>query len=1341
MKTVSFSGAEVIEYDAAVAPVVKIGGLSRSSDAATLALESRARGLASPQHLTQQYVDELQQFLRQRGFEPMGDDLSELQMQRQVTELLNMLAWTDEEASKTESVAADLLDSATLRRAQLAKKQLQARVDEGYAFGRRFFSVATYVETLSSEELLAAATDRGLERPQLAQQQRAAVKALDRELLGLYGTAEGRPLRTLTLRQLVTEAEERGMLKGEKAKGMKGKKSKRAWADMLRPAMIAEVRAAKIKEKEEEMLREKMVQVVEQEKEKEQRHRVVALIETMIQSTQHGDCEPENDDALDCKERHKVRQYLEALVKNDPTSADSRATAPHMATSRGLPARMSSLHRRQSALNLPVQSMSEQGSSTINPIGIQAALSLTDVHDDDNTSQGKLSPTNRSFRDELSKLSTRRSSGSSRQFPLDSNPELYDTRTSILELSQHSHSSGRHLRTLSRDFVLPSVPTSSVRHENLTSLKDQFLKIKERFSPSVLPLSATMTPSSLVLQQQQIVTINNVTSATHVLSAQTLSEHENLNKEGSWELPLARVERWYREDDFFKVCITCWTMEAAAEVVSNIARVVSEWAPDTAYSAGAGSASPINPDVSLQWIGRQLWAVTVSLPLTRSGELYAEHITLAHRVNQAVTEVSKQSGSLSISSPTLPPEFMQQPESSPATYCHPTQIAQGEGIEKREVIEPRPISPFSPMEFNRSDDEESGVVKEDALATSPFSTLAVEDIEILRVQQAQMAYKIDGDDGDDATARKDDESIGQGQNYDDDEEEGCNEQVAALPMSWSMLSLSSQPSGSSEHASMQGEFPITDDDNGTDPLTHLVPEKTGWLKKKKRKQHGLRSSWQPRYFELKGNRLYYFGSEADGLPRGAVLLDHALVQRGRGDHAMVFSISSASSHRRLQVLKFSTRLTHQVLPYVSLEASVHDTCHLPCCCLCSRKSIELRVLDETEVAVTTWIAALNRASFYCKLASATAGSSSTLPAHSSSSFGSFSPLDKKRKAPFYRFRSPTATKTALASFSHSLTGKERRDMENTSTDDLRTTTARWKASYQQLGSVQYLRETDPLLWEIHPPEQITIRKKAARARTRSDYLAIFSRHAETFAQIFLPRPQPISLEQTLRDILPELFLINDTLYGGGEQQHQQTSEENSIESGGQPHQNRGLEHIFEVLDAHIQRFAAAPEERVRAVSALLQACARTISGGDSYFVVHRLLGNPNLIIRPAEARGRPIEIDVSPERPSRFLITVFSAFSFHLLDDVERFGDSNDGNGGGMTPAPLLRVRTRHIQDFDFASGTSTRWLKIDVEGRKEDGSPGGGGVGGGTLGRWGGRRQSHEGAESRIGALLDALS
>lgn len=330
---------------------------------------------------------------------------------------------------------------------------------------------------------------------------------------------------------------------------------------------------------------------------------------------------------------------------------------------------MSSLHRRQSALNLPT---SDDGSSTSPPSEIQPALSLTDVQDNENTSQGEPSPTSRSFRDKPSKTSGLSSRSSGRQFPLETNPELYDSQSSATELGQQASdtqrsrrgSRSRHLRTLSRDFVLPSMPSSSVRHENLTSLKDQFLKIKERFSPSVLPLSntstATVTPSCLV---SEVTTVNNsaltTSSSDQATTTQVLSSIQappDHQTEGSWELPQARVERWYREDDFFKACITCWTMEAGAAIVSKVARVVSEWALDTSSTSSqtppSTSSNAINPDVSLQWIGRQLWAVTVSLPLTRSGELHAEHITLAHRINQAVAEISKQTSSLFIGLPT-----------------------------------------------------------------------------------------------------------------------------------------------------------------------------------------------------------------------------------------------------------------------------------------------------------------------------------------------------------------------------------------------------------------------------------------------------------------------------------------------------------------------------------------------------------------------------------------------------------------------------------------------------------------------------------------------------------------
>lgn len=945
--------------------------------------------------------------------------------------------------------------------------------------------------------------------------------------------------------------------------------------------------------------------------------------------------------------------------------------------------KVSTFHRRQSALNLPIHSTQDFTTSG----GIQSTQSLSNEPEEVTVSQGEPSLKSERHEDILEKPS--RSFSFKLPLSLETSPEKCDKPTSssrgqqMFDSRRSRRGSVSHLRTLSRDFVLHSLPTSSVRHENLTSLKDQFLKIKERFSPSVLPLPTTLVAPVASAESDKMST----TDLTGPMSSdQMLCESFDRDANSNWKFPQARVKRWYREDDYYKTCITCWTMEAGAAIVSKFAGVISEWAANTSSNhslSACDSCNLINPDVSLQWIGRQWWAVTVSLPLSHLGELHAEHICLEHQINKAVADVYKSTDARLLTSPF------------PLTRITANQGSLNENVD----TESKPV----PLALNSID-------------ASPFSTLAPEDVDILRLRQAQMAgnEEVEG-----SFARRDHEEFcGQWHNDYEEEQETGSEQASALPLSWSMLSLSSQPSGSSEHASLQGENVVGDDESNAEVDVHLVPEKIGWLKKKKRKQHGLGSPWQLRYFELKGNRLYYFANEADGLPRGAVLLDHALVQRGCGEHSMAFSISSASSHRRLEVLKFSASLTYQVLP---------------------RKSIELRVIDETDVTVSTWIAALNRASFYCVMASSVFASS-TLPARCSASSRHTPNLSTKRKTSFYRFRHPSVAKTPFpsSSLSYSVKG-ERLDVRNTD-KEVMTTAVRWSASYQQLGSVQYLRDTDPLLWEIHPPEQIAIRKKAARARTRSEYLAIFARHAETFSQIFLPRPQPISLEQTLRDILPELFLINDTLYGGGEQVQQQTVELSDHGATGQQ-QNRGLEHIFEVLDAHIQRFAAAPEERVRGVSALLQACARTISGGDSYFVVHRLLGNPNLIIRPAEARGRPIEIDVSTDRPSRFLITVFSAFSFHLLDDVERFGDINDAHGAGMTPAPLLRVRTRHIQEFDFAGGTSTRWLKIDIEGRKEDASPCGSRGGNGTMGRWGSRRQSYEGAESRIGALLDALS
>ncbi|GLE01174.1 hypothetical protein PINS_up010004 [Pythium insidiosum] len=118
-----------------------------------------------------------------------------------------------------------------------------------------------------------------------------------------------------------------------------------------------------------------------------------------------------------------------------------------------------------------------------------------------------------------------------------------------------------------------------------------------------------------------------------------------------------------------------------------------------------------------------------------------------------------------------------------------------------------------------------------------------------------------------------------------------------------------------------------------------------------------------------------------------------------------------------------------------------------------------------------------------------------------------------------------------------------------------------------------------------------------------------------------------------------------------------------------------------------------------------------------------------MIIRPAEARGHPIEIDVSPSNPCQFCITVFSAFSFHHVEDVENCGDYGE-EGTASMPEPLLRVQTYHVQEFDFGSGKSSRWLRIRADGMKEDDGAG--------RSSWVAKRS---GSDTGFSSLLDALS
>ncbi|CAK4608682.1 unnamed protein product [Aphanomyces euteiches] len=594
--------------------------------------------------------------------------------------------------------------------------------------------------------------------------------------------------------------------------------------------------------------------------------------------------------------------------------------------------------------------------------------------------------------------------------------------------------------------------------DSCSGLKDQFLRIKERFTkPSLSPSRDASTtakeanakqrqgghrrldasrdaPTSLLLDRQEEIAMKPM-ELMHELEKLNASA-QKLFADDPWS---HGAQRWVLEEMHLRGYMTCWTIERGGELVVIIAQTIKSL-----------NAS-IHPDVALQWIGRQLYGVTIQLPLSRPRELSMEHITVASGIDVALAKML-------------------------------------------------------------------------SLATS-----------------------------------------------------------------------SSEP----------------------------APSESSGL-----------NSWQLRWFELKGNRLYYFKSEKDGIPKGAILLDK--VHCVPGDHhatnelAHSFTIAPSSGDS-ICMLKFSNRMTYHTY---------------------SRRSCTLRVSDDDadDDELHGWINAICRASFHCYLA---------LPP---------SPPGKKTKQ------------------------LQHHPMETKKSDN----------EMYKYSSFQYLRETDPLLWEINPLDQTAIRKKASVATCRADYTLLFSKFAAVLKHITLPRPRPISIEQTLRDIIPELFLINNILYGGGE--------------------TESIDHIFEVLEGYVRRFSPTHDECVHIVSSILQACARTIAGGDSYFVVRTLLGSPSMVIRPADNHGVPIVIDISSANPALFTITLQSVFCFHTIDDVDAMREDE-------RLEPVCRVQTLHVQEIDFESTKSTRHLKIRHLLPEEDDS---------AIDR---ESHSSRSTDHDYGALLDGLA
>lgn len=249
-RRVRFRGAQVLEFDAAQPPVVRLGGVGRQllagDDAAALALELEARGLSGPSELRRAYASELRAALQLRGFgasESGGmEDAATLERQLVLAELLLAQAalGSGDGAGTSDSDDDDALaleidtPAQTLKRLQLAKKRLAGIADEGYVFGRRFVSVAAFINAFEFEELAAMAQQRGLAVPELPEAERKKLTAVERELCARHASSGlGKPLKQLTLRELTVEARARQLIVVH-AKDRDGKRSKKGLIEKLR---------------------------------------------------------------------------------------------------------------------------------------------------------------------------------------------------------------------------------------------------------------------------------------------------------------------------------------------------------------------------------------------------------------------------------------------------------------------------------------------------------------------------------------------------------------------------------------------------------------------------------------------------------------------------------------------------------------------------------------------------------------------------------------------------------------------------------------------------------------------------------------------------------------------------------------------------------------------------------------------------------------------------------------------------------------------------------------------------------------------------------------------------
>ena len=164
---------------------------------------------------------------------------------------------------------------------------------------------------------------------------------------------------------------------------------------------------------------------------------------------------------------------------------------------------------------------------------------------------------------------------------------------------------------------------------------------------------------------------------------------------------------------------------------------------------------------------------------------------------------------------------------------------------------------------------------------------------------------------------------------------------------------------------------------------------------------------------------------------------------------------------------------------------------------------------------------------------------------------------------------------------------------------------------------------------IHLDPELRRKLKKKEYLSINHFLRTVKDLEEPLSAISLPPASVVSEEQVLKDITREMFRINGNLVEGS--------------------------HSQQMIQSVVETLCQRPTAESRNVAySLLEASSRTISGGDSFFVVQDLFGGPSLLIKPANVVAHPIEVNVNGAgRHTVRCMNVYEVFQHSQLEDQQ----------------------------------------------------------------------------------------